>query len=220
MQWLATESLPRAAAPVPITSATPVSSHTRRSTVKSRKAEGRDLIGPPRQRDRAHESLCAPKPVQAVAPARLAPAHDPLSTGQEPACLCASLAKSLASYPRGPQCVPAGLRALSDQQVQPYCCVSIQAARPRTRLSRLYPRERRDLQEKLMLLRLQSCFQRCAFAEVQKAAQFITKLRQCSEQRIRSAFRGSSDHLYIVARYIFRILLAFNQRSKIPSWHL
>ena len=61
---------------------------------------------------------------------------------------------------------------------------------------------------------------RCTFAEVEKAAQFITKLRQCSEQRIRSAFRGSSDHLYIVSRYIFRILLAFNQRSKIPSWHL
>src|SRR5580658_4554693 len=36
----------KAAAPVPITIATPVSSHTRRSTVKSRKTEDREFIEP------------------------------------------------------------------------------------------------------------------------------------------------------------------------------
>ena len=43
-------------------------------------------------------------------------------------------------------------------------------------------RSARHLQKKLMLLRLQSCFQSCAFAEVQKASQFIAKLSQCPEQ--------------------------------------
>lgn len=58
------------------------------------------------------------------------------------------------------------------------------------------------LQEKLVLFRLQSCAQRRAFAEMQKAAQFKTKLSQSAEQRVNPERSSSDFHVNIVSRYI------------------
>ena len=41
------------------------------------------------------------------------------------------------------------------------------------------------MQQELMLLGLKACFERRAFAEVEKAAQLKTKLRQGREQHVR-----------------------------------
>ena len=60
------------------------------------------------------------------------------------------------------------------------------------------------LQEKLVLLWMQSSFQRRTLAEVQKTAQFKAKFRQGSQQRVRTERHISNSHIYIVTRYLLQ----------------
>ncbi len=57
------------------------------------------------------------------------------------------------------------------------------------------------LQQKLVLLRLQSYLEGCAFAEMQEPAELITKVSQGPEKRIRTSGRNGVIHIYIVTRY-------------------
>src|SRR5664280_519186 len=125
----------KAAAPVPITSATPVSSHTLRSTVKSRNADGREIIEPPRQCHCAHAVRYAPSPMPIAVPVRSTLAHDCPLACPEPACLCESLAILPAVCRLCPMFSPAGLRVPIDRQVRQYCCASAQVDRPHTQSS-------------------------------------------------------------------------------------
>ena len=52
-----------------------------------------------------------------------------------------------------------------------------------------------------MLLRLQTGFQGCGFAEVQESAHFEAKLRQSSNQRPPLSNSRLRTHIYIVSRY-------------------
>jgi hypothetical protein len=52
-----------------------------------------------------------------------------------------------------------------------------------------------------VLLRLQSRFEGCGFAELQESAQFKAKLSQRLYQRIRAGIARLSSHIYIVTRY-------------------
>jgi hypothetical protein len=60
------------------------------------------------------------------------------------------------------------------------------------------------LQEKLVLLWMQSSFQSRALTEVQKTAQFKAKFRQGSQQRVRTGRHISNSHIYIVTRYLLQ----------------
>jgi hypothetical protein len=64
------------------------------------------------------------------------------------------------------------------------------------------------LEEELVLLGLQSYLKSSAFAEKQESAQFVSKVGQGPEKRVRSA--GGRIHKYIVTRYIVNCKLAFN----------
>ncbi len=61
----------------------------------------------------------------------------------------------------------------------------------------------RHLQEKLVLLRLQSGFQGCGFAEMQESSHFKAKLSQCSNERVWACNRRFRSHRYIVSRYTY-----------------
>jgi hypothetical protein len=55
----------------------------------------------------------------------------------------------------------------------------------------------------LVLLRLQSGFQGCRLAEMQKPPHFEAKLSQRSNERVRAGSTRLRVHIYIVSRYIY-----------------
>src|ERR1039458_62424 len=101
----------RALAPMPIKSATTVSNHTLRSTVKSRNADGLDFIGNSFRQGFEHVRECASKPLPVAVPDRSIRAHDRLQVDPELARPCASLVKSLSAGQPCPRLAPAALRA-------------------------------------------------------------------------------------------------------------
>ncbi|MGA9425024.1 MAG: hypothetical protein WBV33_08085, partial [Terracidiphilus sp.] len=58
-----------------------------------------------------------------------------------------------------------------------------------------------NLQEKLVLLRLQSGFQCRSFTEMQEAAQLKAEVRQGANEGIGNKGFRVSGHIYIVSRY-------------------
>src|SRR5664279_3655925 len=111
----------KTAAPIPINSATPLSSHTLRFTVKSRSADGCDLIGSSSQQSLVRPFQSASRPLRGAVPSLSALAHDLLRAYPGPARPCVSLLESPAAGQQYLRFAPATLRAPTDRPTRPRC---------------------------------------------------------------------------------------------------
>src|ERR1035438_1413196 len=111
----------KTAAPIPIKSATPLSSHTLRFTVKSRSADGCDLIGSSSQQNLARPSQCASIPSLGAGPSLSALVHGLPPAYSGPTRPFASLLESPAAGQQYLRFAPADLRAPTYRPTRPRC---------------------------------------------------------------------------------------------------